>query len=201
MVTVTVTIMVTATEVATVTVTDMVMATAMATAMVTATDMVTERSACRNPLASPAHLDFEWCMLDALPHGPEFRFLDSLRSLEPGQSGCGNFLLKGDEAFLRGHFPEQPIFPGVLMIEAVAQLAGVVAQSDPHLPPLPNLRLTAVRLAKIFGTFGPGESVEIHAKITGRLGNLIQAEGKVCADGRDLCRTEITLSGDHSPRG
>lgn len=76
--------------------------------------------------------------LRALPHGPEFRFLDRLLALDPGRSGRAEYTLRGDEPFLRGHFPGQPLLPGVLLIEAAAQLAGVVAQSDPDVPPWPT---------------------------------------------------------------
>ena len=68
--------------------------------------------------------------LKQLPHGPEFRFLDRLTRLDPGKSGSGEYRLRGDEPFLRGHFPGAPIFPGVLLLEAAAQLAGTVAQFD-----------------------------------------------------------------------
>ncbi len=87
--------------------------------------------------------------LSLLPHGAEFRFLDRLAKLDPGQSGAGGYKVRGDEPFLRGHFPGQPIFPGVLLVEAAAQLAGVVAQSDPKIPPLAGLKLTALRNVKI----------------------------------------------------
>ena len=79
--------------------------------------------------------------LDTLPHGPEFRFIDALTQLEPGKSGSGEYKVRGDEPFLRGHFPGQPIFPGVLLVEAAAQLAGTVAQSDPQI--VGNRRLSA----------------------------------------------------------
>ncbi|MFA6547132.1 MAG: beta-hydroxyacyl-ACP dehydratase, partial [Limisphaerales bacterium] len=67
-----------------------------------------------------------------LPHGPEFRFVDRLTVLEPGVRGEGEYTVRGDEPFLRGHFPGDPMMPGVLLVEAAAQLAGIVAQSDPN---------------------------------------------------------------------
>ncbi len=136
--------------------------------------------------------------LSFLPHGAEFRFIDRLTKLEPGYSGTGEYKVRGDEPFLRGHFPGQPIFPGVLLAEAAAQLAGVVAQSDPKIPPLKNLKLTALRNVKISGTARPGETIQLEAKITGRLGNLIQAHGTAHTAGETIMTAELTLSGSPS---
>jgi len=133
--------------------------------------------------------------LSFLPHGPEFRFLDRLLSLEPGRLGQSEYSLRGDEPFLRGHFPNQPLLPGVILIEAAAQLAGVVAQSDPAIPPLPGLKLTAVR-AKILGTARPGERVTFEAQITGRMGSLIQAQTRATCAGRVVLQADLTLSGE-----
>src|SRR5690349_6591074 len=80
--------------------------------------------------------------LRLLPHGAEFRFVERLLTLEPGREGTAEYRVRGDEPFLRGHFPGQPMFPGVLLVEAAAQLAGIVAQSDPGLKPMPGLKLT-----------------------------------------------------------
>jgi 3-hydroxyacyl-[acyl-carrier-protein] dehydratase len=133
--------------------------------------------------------------LAALPHGPEFRFLDRLVELEPGRRGVAEYTLRGDEAFLRGHFPGEPLMPGVLLLEAAAQLAGVVAQSDPARPPLPGLKLTAVRQAKITGTARPGETLTVRAEVVGRLGRLVQARAGVSAGGVEILVGELTLSG------
>ena len=133
--------------------------------------------------------------LASLPHGPEFRFVDEIIALAPGKSATGRFTMKGDEAFLVGHFPGQPIMPAVLLIEAVAQVAGIAAQTDPRLGALPNLRLTAVRNTKIVRAASPGEELEITAEINGRLGNLIQATGRVSASGSPVAESQIVLSG------
>ncbi len=136
--------------------------------------------------------------LQALPHGPEFRFLDRLTHLDPGRAGAGEYIVRGDEPFLRGHFPGQPLFPGVLLIEAGAQLAGTVAQSDPQIPPLVGLKLTAVREVKIFGTARPGERISLEARIVGRLGNLVQAQVKASLGDKVLLQGGLVLSGEGS---
>jgi 3-hydroxyacyl-[acyl-carrier-protein] dehydratase len=133
--------------------------------------------------------------LRSLPHGPEFRFLDRLLSLDAGKEGVGEYLLRGDEPWLRGHLPGEPLLPGVLLIEAVAQLAGVVAQNDPLVPVLPGLKLTALRNVKILGTARAGETVCLQARITGRLGALVQAQASAFVSGVKVLSAELTLSG------
>ncbi len=134
--------------------------------------------------------------LALLPHGAEFRFLDRLLSLEPGRSGAGEYTLRGDEPFLRGHFPNQPMMPGVLLLEAAAQLVGTVAQSDPQIPPLAGLKLTAMRGVKILGTARPGEVIQLTARVTGRLGNLVQARTTASVGGKLVLEAEVTMSGE-----
>jgi 3-hydroxyacyl-[acyl-carrier-protein] dehydratase len=135
--------------------------------------------------------------LELLPHGPEFRFLDRVLELEAGERGVAEYKVRGDEPFLRGHFPGHPIFPGVLLVEAAAQLAGVVAQSDPRQLPFPGLKLTALRAVKILGAAKPGEMIRLEARITGRLANLIQAQSSATLDGRQIMQAELTLSGEN----
>lgn len=133
--------------------------------------------------------------LSRLPHGPEFRFVDRLLSLVPGKEGTGEYRVRGNEPFLRGHFPNAPLMPGVLLVEAAAQLAGVVAQSDPAIAPLPNLKLTALRNVKILGSARPGEIIQLEARIVGRLGNLIQAQANASVNGQTVLQAELVLSG------
>ncbi len=139
--------------------------------------------------------DFLEAALKRLPHGPEFRFVDRLLSLVPGKEGAGEYRVRSDDPFLRGHFPGEPMLPGVLLIEAAAQLAGVVAQSDPAIPPLAGMKLTALRGVKILGTAHPGQTVRLEARITGRLGSLIQAQAQASLAGRLVLTAELTLSG------
>ncbi|MES2597268.1 MAG: 3-hydroxyacyl-ACP dehydratase FabZ family protein [Verrucomicrobiota bacterium] len=135
--------------------------------------------------------------LSCLPHGPTFRFVDEIIELVPGQSATGRWTLKGDEAFLTGHFPGQPILPGVIMIESLAQLGGVLAQSDRGDKPLKNLRLTAVRQFKILGTIPPGQTLTLHARRDAVMPGLVQISGEILtADGTKLASGSIILSGE-----
>ena len=132
----------------------------------------------------------EHAALAALPHGPSFRFVDELTSLEPGRRGEGRYTVRGDESFLSGHFPSNPLMPGVIL-----QLGGVVAQSDAGTPPLRDLKLTAVRGAKIMGSAVPGEVLTIRAEVAGRMAGLVQVQGEVRVGDRVLLTAQVTLSG------
>jgi 3-hydroxyacyl-[acyl-carrier-protein] dehydratase len=68
---------------------------------------------------------------DYLPHRPPFLFVTELGTVEPGRSATGSWQLTGEEAFFAGHFPGRPTLPGVLMVEALAQLGGVAVLADP----------------------------------------------------------------------
>lgn len=131
----------------------------------------------------------------SLPHGPEFRFVDRMISLTPGKEGVGEYHVRGDEYFLRGHLPGEPIMPGVLMTEAAAQVAGMVAQENPANPRWPRLKLTALRAVKILGAVRPGDTMRIEAVITGVLGDMIQARVFATVADEKVLSAEVTLSG------
>jgi len=61
-----------------------------------------------------------------LPHRPPFRFVDAVDACEPGASVIARWRITGEEPWLDGHFPGNPVVPGVLQLEALAQ-AGAVA--------------------------------------------------------------------------
>lgn len=81
------------------------------------------------------------------------------------------------------------------MIEAIAQLGGVVAQSDPAITALHDLRLTSVKNAKILGSTTPGATLTIRAKVQGRLGPIIQISGEVLDGDTQLASGIVMLSG------
>ncbi len=66
-----------------------------------------------------------------IPHRDPFLFVDEIVELEPGVRAHGRYTIRGDEAWLGGHFPGNPIVPGVLMVEASAQVAAICALTHP----------------------------------------------------------------------
>ena len=76
---------------------------------------------------APDHAD----LVGLLPHRPPFRFVDVVDRCEPGTAVTARWQITGDEAWLAGHFPGNPIVPGVLQLEALAQAGAIAVLSDP----------------------------------------------------------------------
>ncbi len=69
-------------------------------------------------------------LVGLLPHRPPFRFVDAVDRFEPGTSIEARYRVTGSEAFLAGHFPGNPVFPGVLQLEALAQAGAIAVLAD-----------------------------------------------------------------------
>ena len=65
-----------------------------------------------------------------LPHRPPFRFVDAVDEFEVGASVTARYRVTGEEDFLAGHFPGNPVFPGVIQLEALAQAGAVAVLAD-----------------------------------------------------------------------
>jgi len=65
-----------------------------------------------------------------LPHRPPFRFVDTVEAIEAGVSVTATYHVRGDEEFLPGHFPGNPIVPGVIQLEALAQAGAIALLAD-----------------------------------------------------------------------
>jgi 3-hydroxyacyl-[acyl-carrier-protein] dehydratase len=111
-----------------------------------------------------------------LPHRGSFCLLDRVDDIEPGQWAKGRRLIARTDPVLADHFPGRPILPGVLLIETLGQLCGIVLWSSPSAPgsePVPAGSfgvLAGVKRFRFHRLVVPGDVVELHAKCTARVG-------------------------------
>jgi 3-hydroxyacyl-[acyl-carrier-protein] dehydratase len=128
-----------------------------------------------------------------VPHGHPFVFVDRVVETEPGRRAVGIKNVTANEAMLRGHFPGEPILPGVLVIEAMAQVAGIALHSaDPPGQPGRSY-LAAVRNVKFRRPVTPGDQLRLTAVLTGRADKLAQFDVKAEVNGEIVADGEIVL--------
>lgn len=116
---------------------------------------------------------------EILPHRYPFLLVDRILSIVPGESIVGIKNVTANEEFFNGHFPGKPVMPGVLMVEAMAQVAGVLFLSQPeHKGKVPFFcGIDKVRFRR---PVVPGDRLEFHIKVLKVRGNT----GKVSAEAR-----------------
>jgi 3-hydroxyacyl-[acyl-carrier-protein] dehydratase len=133
--------------------------------------------------------------LERLPHQPPMRLLDAVTAVTPGESATAQRRTVDSDFFFLGHFPGRPIVPAVILVEMLAQAGGIaVASARDGAEPV-QLRVAAIGPCKFPGAAGPGELLEICARVTGRMGRLVKIEGEVTVAGRVVASGSVTLAG------
>lgn len=126
-----------------------------------------------------------------LPHREPFVFLKGVSRVEAGVSGEGVQEFSPDDPVFRGHFPGDPIVPGVLLTEAVAQLAGIVAGAD---APGARYLLSAIRSMKFPHPAIPGREIRLSVRAEGALGPLLLYGGEAVQGGEVVAAGTVVLS-------
>lgn len=128
-----------------------------------------------------------------LPHGHPFIFVDRVLETDPGKRAVAVKNVTYGEAILQGHFPNQTIMPGVLIIEALAQVAGIALHSaDPPGPPS-RPHLAAVRNVKFQKPVTPGDQLRLTAELVARMDQMAQFQVKAEVNGDVVAEGELVL--------
>jgi 3-hydroxyacyl-[acyl-carrier-protein] dehydratase len=131
-------------------------------------------------------------IMDLIPHRYPFLFIDYIEDIIPGERVKAVKMVSINEWFFQGHFPHQPIMPGVLIIEALAQTAGVLAQYTAQLDREKSVDLTGKELvyfmsiteAKFRQPVVPGNKLELHVQKERQRGNVWKFKGEAIVNGK-----------------
>ena len=134
-------------------------------------------------------------ILEYLPHRYPFLLIDRVLAIEPGRSLTGLKNVSFNEAFFLGHFPQRPIMPGVLILEALAQATGVLAfKSEGGKPDHRSMYyLVGVDNARFKRPVGPGDQLILEVRlerVKRNIGKFIceaKVDGQLAASAELMC--------------
>jgi 3-hydroxyacyl-[acyl-carrier-protein] dehydratase len=132
-------------------------------------------------------------VLELLPHRPPFLLVDEVEELEPGVRCVAFRTLRDDDVWFAGHFPGNPLMPGVLIVEALAQTATLAAASAGEAKGKIGLfaGIDKVRFKRVVK---PGDTMRLEAEIVAVHGPVGRAKVKATVDGQLACRGELMFA-------
>lgn len=132
-------------------------------------------------------------ILKYLPHRYPFLLIDRVLALEPGQSITALKNVTMNEAFFTGHFPGDPVMPGVLILEALAQAGGVLAYRSTNTSPEDGtlFLFAGIDNARFRRVVMPGDQLTLEVSLLRARKDIWKLEGKAYVDGELACSAEL----------
>ena len=121
-------------------------------------------------------------IIKVLPHRYPFILIDKLEMIDPGKSLVAIKNVTINEPYFQGHFPNQPIMPGVLSLEIMAQAGAFLMLSQVENPLSKNMLFSTIDKAKFRKPITPGDQLKIHMELAKRKLNLCKFHGKCFVD-------------------
>ena len=132
-------------------------------------------------------------VMAALPHRYPMLLVDRVESLDPQQGLVAVKAVTINEGFFQGHFPDRPIMPGVLIVEALAQAAGVLAVESLGLAGTGKLvYFMAIDGAKFRKPVEPGVLLRIEVDLVQNRGKVCKFAGRALVDGKVAAEANFT---------
>ncbi len=130
-------------------------------------------------------------ILELLPHRYPFLMIDRVIAMNGDESAIGIKNVTFNEPQFQGHFPEQPVFPGVLMIEGMAQTAGVLCVASGLVGKAKSVYFLTIDKAKFRKPVGPGDVIEYHMTKKARRKNMWWFRGEAKVAGQIVAEAEV----------
>ena len=129
---------------------------------------------------------------EIIPHRHPFLLLAAIEDYEPGEYAVGYKCVTYREDFFKGHFPEKPVMPGVLIIEALAQAGAVAILSIPENQGKIGF-FGGIQKCRFKGMVLPGDKLKLETRIIKRKGPLGVGEAVASVDGKVVASAELTF--------
>lgn len=134
-------------------------------------------------------------ILDILPHRYPFLLVDRIVEVVPGEKMLAYKNVSFNEPFFEGHFPENPVMPGVLTVEALAQTAALLAfLTEPTNMDSKVMYLAGVDNARFKRPVRPGDRLDLEATLVRRKGPVWKMAGKASVAGTLVAEAELTAT-------
>jgi beta-hydroxyacyl-ACP dehydratase FabZ len=126
-----------------------------------------------------------------LPHRYPFLLVDRVRELDPDRRIVAIKNVTINEPFFQGHFPGRPVMPGVLILEAMAQVGGVLAFKSVRVTGRPVVYLTGIDSAKFRKPVVPGDRLRFEVNVVKKRAPFWKMQAKAYVDDDVVCEAEV----------